>query len=171
MFDINIDIDEINVSSIEKQDIVPVQQWINFQNSNSRDKEEQFGLKEFYQRFLEYYVSEGEFFLKIQIDGKLIGVLKGRIEFKNPSEVWFWYFLLDNDCRGKGLGSRIVSSVQNYFYLGFGIYDFYTGVCGQDTEVLRFWSNNGFNLVRVSKGFFSNDHQDEDMLVLKKQYM
>jgi RimJ/RimL family protein N-acetyltransferase len=168
MFDIHIDIDDINISSIQKEDIVSVQQWINLQHLNFKDKEKPLELKEFYERFLEYYVSEGEFFLKISQGNKLIGVLKGRIEFKNPTEVWFWYFLMDNDLRGRGIGSRIAGSVQDYFNQGFGIYDFYTGVCEKDIKVLRFWRKNGYKLIRVSKGFFSVNDQDEDMLILKK---
>lgn len=169
MFDINIDIDDINISSIEKEDIISLQQWINFQNYNFKDKEKPLDLKEFYERFLEYYVSEGEFFLKINKDDKLIGVLKGRIEFKSSSEVWFWYFLLDNECRHKGIGNSIIKAIENYFYQGFGINDFYTGVCELDTKVLRFWKKNEFKLVRVSKGFFNVNKQDKDMLILKKQ--
>jgi GNAT superfamily N-acetyltransferase len=168
MFDINIDIDDVNISSIEKEDIVSLQQWINFQNYNFKDKEKPLGLREFYERFLEYYVSEGEFFLKINKGAMLIGVLKGRIEFKSSNEVWFWYFLLDNECRGKGIGSSIIKAVQNHFYQGFGINDFYTGVCEQDTKVLRFWRKNNYKLIRVSKGFFNVNEEDKDMLILKK---
>ena len=40
MFDINIDIDDINISSIVKEDIVSLQQWINFQNNHFKDKEQ-----------------------------------------------------------------------------------------------------------------------------------
>ncbi len=169
MFDININIDDVNISSIEKEDIILIQQWINFQSCNFRDKEKPLRLKEFYERFLEYYVSEGEFFLKINKEQKLIGVLKGRIEFKNSNEVWFWYFLVDGQYRDKGLGSEIIKAVQNYFYQGFGIYDFYTGVCEQDRDMLRFWSKNGYRLIRVSKGFFNVNEQNKDMLILKNE--
>jgi RimJ/RimL family protein N-acetyltransferase len=165
MFDIHINIDDISISSIEKEDIISIQKWINFQNCNLKDK--MLGLREFYERFLEYYVSEVEFFLKINKQDTLIGVLKGRIEFKNPNEVWLWYFLLDNNYRGKGIGSNIIKSVQNYFSNELGIYDFYTGVCEQDIRVLKFWSKNGYKLIRVSKGFFNINGKDENMMIFK----
>jgi RimJ/RimL family protein N-acetyltransferase len=167
MFDVHLDLNDLNISSVEKEDIISIQKWINDQNYGSNDIEKQLGLREFYERFLEYYVSEGEFFLKITKDNNLIGVLKGRIEFKNPTEVWLWYFLIDKDYRGRGIGSEIINSVKEYFNDGFGIDNFYTGVCAEDTDVLRFWKKNGFNLIRVSKGFFSVDEKDRDMMIMK----
>lgn len=167
MFDVHLDLNDLNISSVEKEDIVSIQKWINNQNYGSKDIDKQLGLREFYERFLEYYVSEGEFFLKITKDNTLIGVLKGRIEFKNPTEVWLWYFLIDKDYRGRGIGSRIVSSVKEYFNDGFGIDNFYTGVCAEDKDALKFWIKNGFRLIRVSKGFFSVDEKDRDMMVMK----
>lgn len=169
MFDIHIDIDNISISSIEREDIIKIQKWINHQNSNFKDITKPLKLREFYERFLEYYVSENEFFLKINKDNNLIGVLKGRIEFKNPNEVWLWYFLLDNDYRGKGIGSQIIKSVENYFSNNFGIYNFYAGVCEKDTKILKFWNKNNFKLIRVSKDFFNIDGRYMDMLVLKTE--
>ncbi|MCM8710359.1 GNAT family N-acetyltransferase [Clostridium sp. SYSU_GA19001] len=169
MFDIHIDIDDINISSIEREDIVTIQKWINYQQCNFKDTNKPMELKEFYERFLEYYVSEGEFFLKINKHNNLIGILKGRIEFKNPNEVWLWYFLLDNLYRGNGIGSQIIKSLQNYFSNGFGIYNFYTGVCEKDTRALKFWNKNNFKLIRVSKDFFNIDGRNMDMFVLKTE--
>ncbi|MCM0648969.1 GNAT family N-acetyltransferase [Clostridium swellfunianum] len=170
MFDMNVNIDDdIYIRSVKKEDVVSIQKWINNQNYNLNDKEKPLGLKEIYERFLEYYVSEGEFFLKINKGDALIGILKGRIEFKNPNEVWIWYFLIDKECRNKGIGSKIVEGVENYFNQGFGIYDFYCGVCEQDTKFLRFWNKNGYRLMRISKGFFKVDEQYKDMMIFKKE--
>jgi ribosomal protein S18 acetylase RimI-like enzyme len=167
MFDININTEDISILSIEREDIISVQKWINNQNCNIKDNEKILGLQEFYERFLEYYVSEGEFFLKIIKDERLIGVLKGRLEFKMSNEVWLWYFLLDSDFRGTGIGSKIITSLKSYFIECLGINDFYASVCEQDIRALRFWNNNGFKLIRVSKGYFSTENENLDMLILK----
>lgn len=167
MFDINIDLNDVSISSIERDDIVFIQKWINEQNSSNAGSEKPLGLKEIYERFLEYYVSEGEFFLKITKKEKLIGVLKGRIEFKTINEVWFWYFLLDNQYRELGIGSDIIKNVKDYFMNELGIYDFYTGVCEKDLRILKFWSKNKFAITRISKGYFNINNEDLDMIVLK----
>lgn len=172
MFDINIKIDDISISSIEKEDIIYIQKWINNQQALNINIENPLGLKELYQRFLEYYVSESEFFLKLNLGESLIGVLKGRLEFKNDNEVWFWYYLIDHEFRGKGIGSNIVKEVMDYFSNNFGIYNFYTGVPAKDVDIKRFWLNNNFNLIRVSKNFFNINGEEIDMHILKaKTYM
>lgn len=169
MFDINIYMDNVLISSIERQDIVKIQKWINYQNYICEDKAERLGLKEFYERFLEYYVSESEFFLKITKDDEMIGILKGRIEFKNPNEVWIWYFILDNKYRGMGIGSRIIKNIKSYFFNNFGINNFYVGVCERDVEALKFWNKSQFKLIRVSKEYFNINNKKIDMLVLKNE--
>lgn len=169
MFDISIKGNDISISSIEKEDIIPIQKWINNQQALNINIEKPLGLKEFYQRFLEYYVSESEFFLKINQGESIIGVLKGRLEFKNNNEVWFWYYLIDNELRGKGIGSNIIKEVINYFSNNFGIYNFFTGVPAKDTDITRFWINNNFKLIRVSKNFFNINGEEIDMMILKAE--
>jgi RimJ/RimL family protein N-acetyltransferase len=166
MFDININLDDLNISSVEKEDILNIQMWINDQNCTKPDCDKPLPLKEFYERFLEYYVSESEFFLKINQGEKLVGVLKGRIEFKNTSEVWLWYFLIDSNCREKGLGTKILEKITSYFSNELGIYNFYTGVCEKDTGMLSFWNKNSFRLIRVSKDYFNVDGEELDMIVM-----
>lgn len=167
MFDIHIQLEDIKISSIEKEDVIDIQKWINYQNSNSDDKNNPLPLKEFYERFLEYYISEGEFFLKINQEDKLIGVLKGRIEFRSVNEVWFRYFLIDNDLRGRGLGTKIIEVIKRYFSNNLGIDDFYTDVCESDARVINFWKKNSFKIYRVSKSYYNNDGKELDMLVMK----
>lgn len=167
MFDVHIQLDDINISSIEKQDVLDIQKWINHQNNNSDDNDKQLPLKEFYERFLEYYISESEFFLKVSQGDILIGVLKGRIEFKITNEVWFTYYILDNTLRGKGIGSKIIEAVMGYFSNSLGMDSFYTTVCEKDTRIIKFWKNNNFKIYRVSKSYFNNDGQDLDMIIMK----
>jgi hypothetical protein len=54
MFDLHISDDNIDISSVEREDIIAIQKWINSQNANYMDKEKELDLKEFYERFLEY---------------------------------------------------------------------------------------------------------------------
>jgi len=168
MFDVHFDIENISVSSIEKEDVLSVQHWINNQYINS-EIEKPLMFKDFYERFLEYYVSENEFFLKFNMNDKLIGVIKGRIEFKNSNEVWLWYYLLDNEHRTQGLGSKIIKSIIKYFNVELGIFDFFAGVCEKDIGIIRFWKKNNFKPIRISKDFFNISGEDMDMIILKFQ--
>lgn len=166
MFDIHLVIDDISITSLEKQDILPVQKWINLQNHNSLS-EKPLASKEFYERFLEYYVSENEFFLKICKEDKLIGVLKGRMEFKTNNEAWLWYFLIDHEYRQQGIGSYIITNIIKYFIEELGVDHIYTGVSEKDISFIKFWKNNNFRLQRVAKNFFNVSGEDLDMLIMK----
>lgn len=171
MFDVSINYDDVRISSIEKEDIKLLERWLNSQKCYM-EQGEQFSIdySELYQRFLEYYVSECEFFLKIIKADKLSGILKGRIEFKNPNEVWIGCFFIDNDMRNKGLGSSILKSIMLYFNKVYGIKDFFTGTAQKSEGNLRFWKNNGYKVIRVARDFYSFKSSNEDMLILKKTY-
>jgi RimJ/RimL family protein N-acetyltransferase len=166
MFDIHLDIGNISISSIEREDIVSIQHWINNQSYFS-DNEKPLMLEDFYERFLEYYVGESEFFLKIKIEDKMMGVLKGRIEFKSYSEVWVGYYLLDSDYRGKGIGSTIINGIIEYFQVELGIFDFFATISEKDINILNFWKRNNFKLLRVSKDFFNIAGRKMDMLIFQ----
>ncbi|SKA75277.1 Ribosomal protein S18 acetylase RimI [Clostridium sp. USBA 49] len=167
MFDININMDNMVISNIERQDILYIKDWINNQNLSYLNNTKPIDFNELYERFLEYYVSENEFFLKITNDDNLIGIIKGRIEFKNLNEVWIWNFIIDEKYRGNGIGSKIIDSIKNYFLNSFGIYSFYTVACEKDIKALKFWNKNGFEISRISKGYFNINGNDFDMFILK----
>lgn len=162
MFDVDIIFDGITVSGIDKSDILKIQHWMNSQ----RDVEVNF--KDFFERFVEYYMSENEVFLKIERENKILGLLKGRIEFKNNNEFLIWYYIIDDKYRGKGIGSLILNSIQNYFIKEFNIKDFFAIVNEDNKQGLRFWNKNHFYLLRVAKDFFEKDHEMKDMFVLKR---
>lgn len=167
MFDISFEFDDINITSLESSDLPHIQKWLNQQSNFYINDGNPIDSKELHERFLEYYVSEEEFFLKIEKSHKLIGLLKGRIEFKNNNNVWIWYFIIDSSYREKGIGSRILSELRRYFKKNYGIYDFYTGIVENDIQALRFWNRNNFTLLRVSEDYFSTEDKKINMLILK----
>jgi RimJ/RimL family protein N-acetyltransferase len=169
MFDIVINFEDINISSIEKEDIGYIQKWINLQETyEEKMMSKPLDIDEFYQRFLEYYMSESEFFLKILKENKLIGIFKGRIEFKSTNEVIIWCFILDNVYRGSGLGSKILSRLLEYFKVNLGIEHFSTGIVDGNSKVMKFWNRNKFDFHRRSKSYFDFDGEKKDMLLLKR---
>lgn len=173
MFDIKIDFDNINISSIEKDDIKSVYDFFNSQkrlNANFKEHSFRISQHELYQRFLEYYVNECEYFLKINIDGELVGIIKGRVEFKNPNEVWIGVFILNSEYSTVELETRIMDEMINYFNKEYGIKDFYTGVDKEDKIKLNFWKECGYKVVRLASCIYkeADEGQGKDMLILKK---
>ncbi|WP_242846197.1 hypothetical protein [Clostridium novyi] len=66
MFDIKLDYNNIKITSVEREDIKDIYNWIRMQNSFYVENKnmDNIDYSEFYDRFLEYYFSECEFFFK-----------------------------------------------------------------------------------------------------------
>ncbi|NLP27411.1 MAG: GNAT family N-acetyltransferase [Clostridia bacterium] len=167
MFDIEMFIDDIKVSSIEKEDLHVIRDWMQEEMRANSDEllTDLSGLDD---RFLEYYMSENEFFLKVVKEGKFAGILKGRVEFRNPNDVFIWCFALDSKLRGEGVGSKILLETIKYFEDNFGIYNFYTSVVDGSKDAMEFWKKNSFVLHRVSKNYFNVEGKERDMLIYKR---
>lgn len=169
MFDVNINFNEIEISSIEKEDVKNIHQWCNKQNIFIAGDENVLEFKELYQRFLEYYFSECEIFLKIAINNKLIGIFRGRVEFKNPSLVWISCFTLENGYLKTNQGEEILNKILLYFSNNFGISNFLFGVPSDDKDILKLLKNSGFQTDRVSNGFFIENGKKSNAIILKKE--
>lgn len=165
MLDLEISFNDISILNIEKKDLQQIQAWM--------EVEKQFAyiensLDELHERYLESYISECEFFLKIDKNGELIGALKGRLELKNPNEVWIWFFYLNNEYRNTGLGTRIMEELINYFSEEYGIDIFFTRIIKNDGENINFWKKIGFETIRMVKDFYQIDGKYMDMLIMKQ---
>lgn len=159
MLNVNFVYDNISVNSIEKKDMEKVGMWLSKKNDINNKI---FNLKEFNDRFLEYYISESEFFLKVEISNEIIGIIKGRIEYKNENQIWFWYFNIEE----KSLSSLVLKQTIEFFKNQFSIDDFYA-IVDEKSGLMEFYKDNKFILSRVSKNFFKSENDNLDMFILK----
>ncbi|WP_051986293.1 GNAT family N-acetyltransferase [Clostridium amazonitimonense] len=169
MFNLEIFLEDIVVTDVNKEDLIYIQKWINSQ----KDIDESFNskplqFKEILERFLEYYISENEIFLKITKDNEIIGIFKGRVEFKKTNELIIWYFLIDKKHRDKGLGFKIISKLMEYVQKNMNITEFSSVAAEGNCQGIRFWRKLGFEPVRVAKNFFKVEEKQKDMIVLKR---
>ena len=168
MLDLNMQWQDINISNIQKDDVEHIQKWLYKQSEFAEESIYPIEIDKLYDRFLEYYISENEFFTKIEFEGELIGILKGRVEFKNPSEVWIWCLMIDYDYRGKGIGTSVIKQVNRFLYEEYDISNFYTTVIRDSPKTINFLKKNGYKVKRVSKNYYDIDGKHMDMLILKK---
>lgn len=168
MFDINFNDDNITFASIEKKDIARIQNWINSKERYYADMGKKLDLNEFYEMFLEYYIGECEFFLKIEKEEKIVGICRGRVEFLDFNKVWIGCFILDKEYSDPENKKCILKKILNYFMSTYGIYLFEAGVVKDNEKALEDWKDNGFKVARVSKNFYDINGEEKDMLVLQK---
>ena len=114
MIDIGFKFKDYVVSSVEEDGLEELNNWIKI---NNREDHTCYSLDSqmFYRRFLEYYVTENEFFLEIHKNNELVGVFKGRLELENKKELFIWLFIIKKELRNEGYGSEIVAGVIEYF--------------------------------------------------------
>ncbi|MCB2288714.1 GNAT family N-acetyltransferase [Clostridium sp. CS001] len=169
MFNIDIKFDDINIINVEKEDVINIENWINGQQDFNVNALNNYGIKEFYERYLEYYISEGEYFLKVLFSGKLIGIIKGRIEFKNPNEVWIMCYLIEFRLYSCEISTKIIDEFLKHLYKNYGICNFYTFVSTNNHGMLEFWKSNNFDISRITSNFLELNSKEEDILILKKR--
>ncbi|KAJ53793.1 ribosomal protein S18 acetylase RimI-like enzyme [Clostridium tetanomorphum] len=169
MLDVSIDFEDINIMNVEKEDISFMQEWINYQSSYMEQNiVNPMKFDELYERFLEYYISESEFFLKIIKNNELIGVIKGRLEFKTVIEVWVGCFLIDKDMRYKGIGSKILKEFIDYLIKEYNVKKFFATVMAKSHDTIKFWKKNNYEILRISKNYYNIDGEESDMIILKR---
>ncbi|MBK5241599.1 GNAT family N-acetyltransferase [Clostridium sp.] len=168
MFNIDIVSHDVSIVNVEKEDIFKIEKWINNQRVLNIAAKKNYGIVEFYERYLEYYVSEGEYFLKVLFGSELIGIIKGRIEFKNPNEVWIMCYLLEYELYSTDIATSIINKFLTHLYENYGMRNFYTFVSVNNKEMLELWENNDFEISRVTNNFLEVDGKDKDILILKK---
>lgn len=167
MFDIELLIDDIKLSSVEKEDMHIIKNWMQ-EEMNAGSGILWTDISGLDDRFLEYYMSENEFFLKVVKQDKFVGILKGRVEFRNPNDVFIGCFILDSNLRGEGVGSRILLETIKYFENNLAIHNFYTSIVDGSKDAIKFWTKNSFVLHRISKNFFNIEGKERDMLIFKR---
>lgn len=168
MFSIDVKYKDITISSIKTGDMNKVKVWLTEEQSKNSNEIDNLNIEEFNNRYIEYVVSENEIFTKINKNNILIGILKGRLEFKEKNELWISFFQIDSRFRGLGIGSEILANLNKYFDSKFGINTFYSLISSGNELVEKFWNNCGYFIVRTAKDFYNINGKPYDMLILKR---
>lgn len=162
--------EDIRISSIEKEDIMYIDKELGrdkffIENTNV------YSIDDLYERFLEYYLTEGEFFLKIEnIKGDFLGFFKGRVEFKDYNVVWINCFVIKEEYRGRGLEDKILGVILKFLRSTYDVKTIYTGVTKEEKRNLALFKENGFYILRVSKEFYEINNKKKDMIILAKDF-
>ncbi|MFQ8921598.1 MAG: GNAT family N-acetyltransferase [Clostridium paraputrificum] len=168
MVDIDFEFKDYIVSSVEEDGLEELNNWIKINNSEDHTYYS-LDSQMFYRRFLEYYVTENEFFLEIYKNNELVGVFKGRLELENKKELFIWLFIIKKELRNEGYGSEIVEGVIEYFMRLYTIDTIKVGVVQNNLEGISFWNSKGFKVERMTKDFFQDEEENGRNLVIMQR--
>lgn len=168
MLDVKIKSDDIEILNVERKDIPML---FHYMKSNKLNKNLSChpvsNEEELRETFIECYLSECEFFIKVMYKNKLRGVLKGRAEFKNPNEIWLLYFLKFENENIDFKWGKIITKLENYFFMQYGIDKFYVIINRFKLDMIKIFKDNGFVPIRIYKKV-KNGNLDNDNIVFLK---
>lgn len=159
---------EYEFKNVEEDDLDGLVKWIrenNDEDSTCYSLDSQI----FYRRFLEYYVTENECFIKIEKDRELVGVFKGRLELDNKKELFIWFYIVNKELRNRGLGSEFIERIIKYFEDGYSVNIIKVGIVEDNEIAFNFWKGRGFDMLRTVENFFENDRLEEKNLSILKR--
>lgn len=162
MVDIFIKCHDIELSNIAKEDINYI-----YKNLSLDEEYKNISFDYIYERFLEYYISENEFGLKIKSKDDDIGIIKGRMEFTNIVRIWLNYFHIYKKYRNKGEGSKVLDIFTSEIKKEFLVEEIYLVLNSKKFKELSFWNKNGYSTIRNVKKDY--DEQCDNLIILKKE--
>ena len=168
MLNIQFENEEYEFSSIVESDLDILSEWIKINNDTDNTC---YSLDEqiFYRRFLEYYMTDSESFIKVCKDNKIVAVFKGRLELESRNRLFIWLFLVDKSLRNKGVGTKIIETIMNYFIKTYKIETLEAGVVENNTSGIDFWNSMKFTVQRTVENFFDDGEGKERNLVIMKR--
>lgn len=161
MLEASLDFDDIEITNILREDLPAI--------ARKAEVDRHFSIARLDERFLESYLSECEYFLKVLKGGFLIGLVKGRVEFKNPHEAWIWFYYIEEGLADSGLDAAIARQLLEYMKEEYLVKDFYIRVPMDDLKAIKFWKGMGFKTLRAVKDFYFIDGQNIDMIILENK--
>lgn len=163
-----LDAEDIKISNIEKDDIKHIDKEFRDEKFFTENTNI-YSIEDLYERFLEYYLTEGEFFLKIKKDtDEFLGFLKGRVEFKEYNVAWINCFVIKEKYKQRNLERKILNVILKFLQITYDVKTVYIGVTKDEKDSLSFLKENGFYILRVSKEFYEINNKKKDMIVLVK---
>lgn len=168
MMPINISIDDIVIRNLENSELVGAYKCIDQKDENFRalGRTSKFSFDDIKQRYLETLINSLEFFCGIFCKDNIIGIIKGRMEVENHKELCLLSFILLDEYRGYGIGSRILSAFEDYFHYNFSVNKYCAMIMYNDKRINDFWIKNGYEVKRVTKSTGSDFSMG--MMILEK---
>lgn len=151
----------IEISNIEHSSLDSVLKCVNesAESCLAMGRDTEFTYNDVEERYIETLLSSLEFFCGIHIDGEFAGIIKGRLENKNKVELWILSFILMEKYRDKGIGTKVVEYLEDYFSSSCNASDYYVIVTQANKRGRDFWVSRGYNIARMCKNIYDNQRE------------
>ncbi len=172
---LNIQIDNLVFKDITKEDLGNVLDLYNQneQNIYATGIDRTMSLEDINEKYLEVLVNSHEFFtgifLKKDASFRMVGVIKGRIDYENSEEAWISSILIDNSCQRMGIGTKAVAALTDMLNKSYDVKRFYIGLISGNGIGKCFWQKLGFSYFRTIEQYIKLKSLAADFIIMKKE--
>ena len=176
MLTINLNHDNLFFKDVNKEDLKDVLKLYNQNEINmyATGIDRPMSYEDINQKYLEVLVNSHEFFAGIfteygeKSENKMIGVIKGRIDYDNNEEAWISSILIDSRFQKLGIGTKAVSSILKMLKDTYDIKTVMIGILSGNSIGRAFWNKIGFCYIRTIEQYFKLNNKTEDFIIMKK---
>lgn len=179
MLTINIQLDNLVYKDIAKENLRAVLDLYNQNGENiyATGIDRQMSLRDIKEKYLEVLVNSHEFFTGIFLrqcnndaEGlKMVGVVKGRIDYENIEEAWISSIIIDSRYQRKGIGRKTVDTLINILNQTYDVKRIFIGIISCNDIGKYFWQRMGFDYYRTIEHYIRLNNHAEDFVIMKKE--
>lgn len=172
---LNIQIDNLVFKDITKDDLVDVLDLYNQNELNiyATGIDRRMSLGDINEKYLEVLVNSHEFFtgifLKKDDTLRMVGVVKGRIDYENSEEAWISSILIDNSCQRMGIGTKAVAALMEMLNKSYDVKRLYIGLISGNDVGKCFWQKLGFSYLRTIEQYIKLNSLVADFIIMQKK--
>lgn len=176
MLTINLEMENLSFEDVTKESLEDVLKLYNQNEINiyATGIDRPMSLQDVMQKYLEVLVNSHEFFACIFVchpcsfEKKMIGVIKGRIDYDNNEEAWISSILIDSSFQKNGIGTKVVRSIMKMLKDTYDIKAILIGILSGNGIGREFWHKMGFNYIRTIEQYIKLNNKNEDFIIMKK---
>lgn len=177
MLTLNNQLGNLFFRDITKKDLKDVLDLYNQNDNNiyATGIDRMMSLEDINEKYLEVLVNSHEFFtgvfLSEEDERKLVGVIKGRIDYENSEEAWISSILVDNRYQRLGIGTKAVETLIDMLHKSYDVKRFYIGIIAGNTIGRSFWQKLDFCYFRTIEQYIKLNTLSEDFIIMKREVL
>lgn len=176
MLTINLQEENLLFKDISKDNLQEVLRLYNQNQINmyATGIDRPMSIKDISQKYLEVLVNSHEFFAGIFTSreaykqNRMVGVIKGRIDYDNNDEAWISSVLIDSNFQKSGIGTKAVTSIMKLLQDHYDIQTIMIGILSGNQVGKEFWHKIGFTYIRTIEQYIKLNDKIEDFIIMKK---
>lgn len=172
MFPLNINNDTVFFEDIKLEHLPLILKWYNkvddFRFATGIDYP--ITLDTLKKKYAEVAICSNEFFVGIYTtkEKKMIGILKGRLEYENKNSVWISSIVIDPRHQKRGYGSSSINLLINYLKLINKVKSVYLAVIEENLQGRSFWEKHDFKELRRIENHLKLKDKPQNVIILQK---